>query len=177
MKRGILFSTAVICVLFLLPQAIHASYVLPYPSYMPGNKMYRITRIIDRIKAPFYFGNLSSYTYHLSLSDKYLVEAKTLFEYKQYLLAADALQRSDAQFAAIPPFLSGAKKEGKDIRMYMSQYAYAAQEHERVLTGLMNILPESFEWSPEKSASTTLSLRDMIAASVTVRQKNVLLVK
>ncbi len=160
---------AILFSLFVLPRVAYASYVLPYPSYMPGNKMYRVTRLMDRMKAPFYFGNLSSFRYHLALSDKYLVEAKTLFEYKQYLLAVDALKRSDKEFSDVPQYLQKARKEGKDIRAFESLYNEAAQEHTRVLKSLLSTLPESFEWSPEKVASTTLSLKDMINTSIALR--------
>lgn len=169
MKYGVLFCMIVLFSLFALPRVAFASYTLPYPSYMPGNKMYRITRLIDRVKAPFYFGNLSSFRYHLMLSDKYLVEAKTLFEYKQYLLAVDALNRSDTEFAKVPQYLQKARKEGKDIREFESLYSEGAQEHIRVLKSLLVTTPESFEWSPEKVAPTTLSLYDTITASVALR--------
>lgn len=140
--------------------SVRAEYVLPYPSYMPGNKFYRVSRFIDRIKKPFYFGNISSYKYHLSLADKYLVEAKTLFEYKQYLLAIDALTRSDAEFA---------KAENKDVRNFETQLQEAAVAHQMVLKRLQEELPEQFLWTPEKDNPTSLPLKDLINTSITLR--------
>lgn len=170
MKR-IVYIGLLAAILYAAPYPVLAVYVLPYPSYMPGNKMYRITRLIDRLKAPLYFGNLSSYRYHLSLSDKYLVEAKTLFEYKQYLLAVDALRRSDKEFSYTLEFLVRAKNQGKDIGIFQSQYIEACDEHKRILTSLISTLPESFEWSPEKTAPTTLPFKTMLSASITRREK------
>jgi len=101
-----LFGCLVGIVIFLsVSPQVRAEYVLPYPSAMPGNKLYRIMRIIDELKKPLYFGSITRYKYHLSLADKYLVEAKTLFEYKQYLLAVDALERSDREFQEATPLL------------------------------------------------------------------------
>lgn len=150
----------VVALFFVLPQYVRAEYVLPYPSYMPGNKLYRFSRLIDRIRQPFYFGNISSYKYHLSLADKYLVEAKTLFEYKQYLLATDALARSDAEFAI-------AKR--KVIRNFVTQFQEASRAHQVVLNRLQKELPEQFLWTPEKDNPTSLPLKDLINTSITIR--------
>lgn len=154
----------------MLPQTVHAEYVLPYPSYMPGNKIYRVTRIIDRIKKPLYFGSLGRYKYHLSLADKYLVEAKTLFEYRQYLLAVDALERSDREFASAAPYVSRGMKEGKDMRIYARNLQDASDVHISVLENLKEMLPASFEWRPEKTSATNLRLADMLDVSVALRK-------
>ncbi len=154
--------------------SVHAEYVLPYPGYMPGNKLYVISRLIDTLRQPFYFGNISAYKYHLGLSDKYLVEAKTLFEYKQYLLASDALLRSDSEFARVPVYLRRAASEGKDVRALELQLREAAARHTQVLTGLQSGLPDTFEWKPEKSDATTLSIKDMLRQSGMVRDNAVL---
>ena len=57
-----------------------SDYVLPYPSSMPGSKFYQIRLIWDEVKKYWYFGSFGQFEYNLKQSDKYLVEAKTLFE-------------------------------------------------------------------------------------------------
>ncbi len=136
----------------LITIPVRAEYVLPYPSFMPGNKLYRLTRIIDKLKNYWYFGEIAQAKYHRGLSDKYLVEAKTLFEYKQYLLGGDALRRSDEEFAKTP------------------KNPEAAQKHIEILTGLLSIVPDSFTWTPEKAGSTELPLKDLLEASIRLRQ-------
>ncbi|MEK7073759.1 MAG: DUF5667 domain-containing protein [Patescibacteria group bacterium] len=160
--------------LLATPLLVRAEYVLPYPSYMPGNKHYKISRFIDKIRQPFYFGNLSSYKYHLSLADKYLVEAKTLFEYKQYLLASDALARSDSEFAKTTQFLLGARQERKDISAFVRQLAQASALHTEILLRMNEVLPPSYEWKPEKSDAIQLSIADMVRESVMVRKNAVI---
>lgn len=161
----------VIAFLFgVMPQAVHAEHVLPYPSYMPGNKLYRVTRVIDRLKKPLYFGSISRYKYHLALADKYLVEAKTLFEYKQYLLAVDALDRSDREFASIAPYIFRGMKEGKNMGAFVQKFQDASWAHISVLKNLKALLPASFEWRPEKAGATTLTLADILDASVALRE-------
>ncbi len=173
--KHILAAAALILMLGVMGAAsVHAEYVLPYPGYMPGNKLYTISRLIDTLRQPFFFGNISAYKYHLGLSDKYLVEAKTLFEYKQYLLASDALLRSDSEFARVPVYLKLAASEGKDVRAFASMLREAAARHRQVLTGLQSALPEAFEWKPEKSNATDLPIKDMLRQSIMVRNNAVL---
>ncbi len=151
--------------------SVRADYVMPYPSYMPGNTMYRVSRIVDRLKYYWSWGNIAQTKYHLALSDKYLIEAKTLMEYKQYLLGSDALQRSDKEFMQLPGYVAGARKEGVDVSGLKSIIAAAADKHDEILTGLLDASPAQFTWTPEKAAPTELPLGGMIQTSLGVRQK------
>lgn len=167
-----LFGCLVGIVIFLsVSPQVRAEYVLPYPSAMPGNKLYRIMRIIDELKKPLYFGSITRYKYHLSLADKYLVEAKTLFEYKQYLLAVDALERSDREFQKATPILQKASAEGKDVRLFVAQYLGAIGEHTRVLSDIRAHVPETFTWTPEKTDATKLPLSSLLTESLRIREE------
>src|SRR3990167_1877174 len=106
----------VIVLLSLFSQITFASssYVLPYPQAMPGSKFYVLDKIQETLLKYYSFGNLSKITYHRSFSDKYLVEAKTLFEYNQYLLAASALKESNEHFQKLETYVARAEKEGKN---------------------------------------------------------------
>ena len=161
------FLLTVVCLLITRP--VHASYVLPYPSYMPGNKLYAIGQLIDKIKGYWSFGTLAQIKYQMSLSDKYLVEAKTLFEYHQYLLASSALARSDSAFNILPKLVRSAKTEGKSTVAIVNTISEEATEHMRVLEIMKNGLPDVFTWSPEKAKSTELSLHDMVQMAIDLR--------
>ena len=150
---------------------IHAEYVLPYPSYMPGNKIYRVSRVVDKIKKYWYFGNIAQIKYHLALADKYLVEAKTLMEYDQYLLGSDALFRSDTEFKQLPITLEKAIHERIDIRLLQVKIADAGQRHKEILVELAQGVPDQFTWTPEKAAPTELKLRDLIKESLDIRRQ------
>lgn len=154
----------------ILPDIVRAEYVLPYPSYMPGNKLYMISRLVDRAKQIFYFGNISSFKYHLALADKYLIEAKTLFEYKQYLLAVDALGRSDVHFRQLPAYLRSAEREKKDIGALSVLVQEAAQAHVHILASLKDLLPSEFVWRPEKAAEIVIPIGDMLGESIQIRR-------
>ncbi len=155
--------------LFILPDQIYASYMLPYPSTMPGNRIYKITRILDSLKTYWYFGDIAQVKYHLMLSDKYLVEAKTLFEYRQYLLAQDALIRSDNHFKLLDNALTDGTNNGKDMGEIGHTVADAADAHITLLNSLQKILPESFDWTPEKGDATRLLIYEHISDAKKIR--------
>ena len=154
-----------------LTTTVYADYVLPYPSYMPGNKMYRVMRVVDQVKRYWYWGNIAQVKYHQSLADKYLIEAKTLFEYKQYLLAADALTRSDSQVEAIVPFIDKARQQGIDTKLLRTGLAEEMSVHLSVLK-VMNVLsPKEFVWTPEKAKPTDLHIGTMLEHSFALREE------
>jgi len=152
-------------------QPTYAEYVLPYPSYLPGNTLYRISRIIDRAKNYWYWGTIAQIKYHIGLSDKYLVEAKTLFEYKQYLLATDALQRSDTEISGLSTQIRVGIREGKDMSSQKSILSDAMQVHITTLKLMKKQLPSEFQWTPEKVAPTNLSIGLLLDTSIGLRQK------
>lgn len=156
-------------VLFVTPQ-VYAQYVLPYPSYMPGNTLYRISRIADILKAYWYWGSIASFRYHLGLADKYLVEAKTLFEYKQYLLASDAMNRSNEHFQKLPLYMKRAVGEHKDVTILKRTAKEAALEHIRIMENISASTPEEFIWLPEKSQASTIPIGRNIREGIDIRQ-------
>jgi hypothetical protein len=136
---------------------------------MPGNKLHTISRVVDQLNNWWYFGSISQIKYHLKLADKYLVESKTLFEYQQYLLAVDALNRSNNEFSAIPEHISRASQEGKDVQNISEIVQSAAMKHTEVLTNINTSVPKSFLWIPEKSSPTELDLQVLIGRSLLIR--------
>ena len=150
---------------------VSASYVLPYPSYMPGNKLYGVSRIADRMKSYWYWGDIGKVQYHMNLADKYLVEAKTLLEYKQYLLGIDALARSNSEFLHISGNLQSAKQNGKDVSMLSTAVVAESEVHHDTLAGLRMDVPEIFVWEPEKSEASMLKLHELLNQAITIRQQ------
>ena len=154
---------------FFFTQTVRADYVLPYPSYMPGNRLYKVMRVIDTMKRYWYFGNIAQTKYHLELSDKYLVEAKTLLEYNQFLLASDALAGSDKEFMQIDVYLNMAKTGGVDISALRGTVLSAADKHISILKALKLNTPVKFTWKPEKALPTELNLGSMLQSSIDLR--------
>lgn len=171
MKTWILIS--LIAFLFIpFSSNAQSPYVLPYPSFMPGSVFYKVNLIKDEVLRFWYFGNFGQFKYNLKLSDKYLVEAKTLFEYKQYLLGYQALEKSNKFFELAPMHLGEAKREGKNIDSNLKMLSNAAGKHTEVLEKLLNEVPQSFTWNPEKENPTVLNLKEALENSISVREKN-----
>lgn len=175
MNNGKILSVIIVILFFFIFSAsiIFASsaYVLPYPSTMPGNKMYKLRLIFEQIEKYWYFGSLSQFKYNLSLSDKYLVEAKTLFEYKQFLLAYTSLQKSNDYFSKAPYFLMLAKKEGKTINDKKDMLRSASEKHQEVLNILEEELPDVYTWTPEKEKASELQIKKAIEKAIEVRKQ------
>jgi len=153
----------------LIAQA--AGYVLPYPSYMPGHKLYRVHQLWERIQEYWYFGNLAKFQYHLKMADKYLVETKTLFEYDQHFLATQSLKKSNRHFSQTSLFLEKAAKEEKDISQKKEILKNAAVKHTEVLNELLNRLPEEIIWREEKKESQRLAIKELLEGAKTIREK------
>ncbi len=158
-------------IFFFLSSPVYADYVLPYPSYMPGNKLYQISRVLDVFSRWWYWGNIASVKYYLKLADKYIVEAKTLFEYRQYQLGVEALKRSDAQIPQIVNYLALAKQENKDIKKLHATIVDGMNAHISMLEKLSKELPESFVWTPEKQAPTFINFSQLFQNAKMERMK------
>lgn len=167
-----LFVLVFLFVFFSKPVIAESNYVLPYPSSMPGSLTYKIRLAYDAISRYWYFGDFGQFSYSLKMADKYLVEAKTLFEYKQYLLAYNALRKSDIYFVNVLPSLIKASKENKDIIQKRNILQDASRKHIEVLEKIEMQTPGIFIWQPEKKSSRILYLKKTLADSIRLRKKS-----
>ena len=133
-------------------------YILSYPSYMPGNVFYPIRRLWERIEEAWYFGHMTQVRYHLKTADKYLVEAKTLFEYGQYKLAVDALSESNNHFIKAVLYELDVTAEKKDNGTQKKILVMASEKHKEILSALGNQLPQSVIWNEERKEPVELKL-------------------
>lgn len=158
--------------LYLLPVAhIHTvtAYTLPYPSYMPGHTLYTPRILWDQVMEWWHFGSISKTKYHLALSDRYLVEAVTLLEYKQYLLAVSALSHSNTHFISSVLYARDVVDEQKDKGLQATILKEAGKEHTRVLTVQAETFVENITWSAEHEDPVTLELPFLLRQSLIIR--------
>lgn len=149
-----------------------SDYVLPYPSAMPGSKMYFLHKIEERISKYWYFGDYGSFTYNRQLSDKYLVEAKTLFEYKQYVLALQSLSTTNNYFRQMQSSLKNTppKKYGKKEKVDLMKHA--AEKHLEILRILGLNLPKDFLWQEEKENARLLNIAIELNHAASIRKES-----
>lgn len=171
MKKLTLLFVFVIFLFFIRTITLaSSSYVLPYPSYMPGSTFYKAHLFIEYVSKYLYFGNFSQFEHNRKYSDKYLIEAKTLFEYGQFLLAIKALEKSDFYFSKETYFLTSAAKENKNINNKRKLLAQESDKHIEVLEEIRKRIPEKFTWQPEKSPSAQLNIHIVIDNSIKIRK-------
>lgn len=166
-----------ISILIINPSSISAfdmasGYTLPYPPQMPGGIFYKVRVLEERIGEIWNFGSFSKFQYDLALSDRYLVQTKTLIEYQQYLLAKDALIKSNNFFLQTLPQLTKASSEHKDISTERETLRKAAAKHLEVITYLLDQTPETVTWTPEKAKPTTISFSDLFKQALAIRKKS-----
>ncbi|OGG08352.1 hypothetical protein A2154_01535 [Candidatus Gottesmanbacteria bacterium RBG_16_43_7] len=159
----------ILLAILILPRQLYADYVLPYPSLMPGHKLYRLMEITDRLKGIYSWGNITSFKYRLRQADKYLVEGKTLFEYKQYLLAVRSLDKSDHEVTLLIPALRKAETEGKNISAQLQVVFSAMDKHSQVLSDISITVPAEFVWRDEFKDSVRLDLDRILENSMKLR--------
>ena len=160
----------VISILYPLSISAQSNYVLPYPSAMPGSNMYKLHLLWGKLSRYWYFGDFGQFDYSFKMSDKYLVEAKTLFEYKQYLLGYKALQKSNDYFKSTFPSLISAKIHNKNIFEKKNILKEASLKHMEVLKMVEKEVPGDFLWTPEKSSPQSLQIIKLIQGSINLRK-------
>ncbi len=156
-SRPIASITFAFLFMLFVPTTVFA-YVFPYPSYMPGHRLYPISRILDGLKHYWYWGTLGQLRYHRELSDKYFVEGKTLWEYGQYLLGTDALVRSEEHFTMLSPRIAAAKGEGKWNSELQARILDAASARREATNLLKRSIPQTLVWTEEKSEPIELRI-------------------
>lgn len=147
-----------------------SDYVLPYPSSMPGSKFYLLEQLAEKLKLYWYYGDFGSFTYDLSYADKYLVESKTLFEYGQIKLGADALEKSNRYFSKLEGDLVAAEKNGKDVSEKSALFHSAIIKHKEILTNLKQTLPNEVTWIEENRQEDHLPLHKLLDNSISLRK-------
>ena len=167
MKTRLLL-VSLLSLFYLFPKIASAEspYVLPYPGIMPGNRLYIVKEIKNFLDKFWYFGDISQFKYNLSLSDEYLVESKTLFEYKQYVLALKSLEKSSKYYVNADKYIERALENGKDTTDIDNLYKNAGEKHGELLVKLKNEIPESFFWEAENEEGKNLLLHKEIERAI-----------
>lgn len=153
------------CLLSIVSQ-VRAEYVLPYPSAMPGSKFYKLSLFIDTLQSYWVWGSIARFRFNLAQADKYLVQSKTLFEYKQYLLGSEGLKTSISYVRTLKPVILKAYSEGKDIKPTVILYTEALKTHIKVLEELKEQVPQQITWKPEREKETVLNLHRLIDEAI-----------
>ena len=150
MMGCVTFITTLAVLLMYCSISVFASdYVLPYPSFMPGHRLYAIHRAWSRVDEFWHFGAIARIKYHRQRADTLLVEAKTLFEYGQYEFAARALLESNKHFARAVLYDKEIGEQQKDTGEQHALLKASGEKHTEIIGRLSNELPGQIVWEPE----------------------------
>jgi hypothetical protein len=148
---------------------VNAAYVLPYPSYMPGHVLYGSQKVFDRMQEWWYFGLIGQAMYYRTLSDRYMVESKTLFEYGQHKLATQALVVSNKHFLQAYLTIMDLEAEEYDAGQQRILVQEASIKHKEILTYIDTLIPDEIVWEEEKKDSETLPIALLLRQAHIIR--------
>lgn len=170
-KSGILVFVLLLLVFFPAVSRAASEYVLPYPSAMPGSKLYLLHKLEEKFTKYWYFGDYGKFNYNRILADRYLVEAKTLFEYKQYALALRSLNISNQYFEEAGKSVLGAvpNKPGRKEKMLLGMQQ--AEKHREVLEELKARMPVNYLWREEKTEARLLQISTDLDHAIILRKE------
>ena len=156
-----------ICVVIIATGNVSAQeYVMPYPGFMPGHPLYKISETADTVQQWWSFGSFARFKHHLALADKKLIEAKTLLEYKQYFLATKAVTNYEYQLRLANKFLGEAQNEGKDISEKKVVFRNAITKHREILERLKYESPKEVFWNPEREVPQTIEIEKILNKAI-----------
>jgi hypothetical protein len=115
------------------------------------------------------FGDIAGMKYERALSDKYLVEAQTLFSYGQYKLAVTAIGKSDQHFAQAVVHAVEITYKQKDNGTQKQILQDQAEKHKEILDSLSESLPETISWNEEQTESEDISISLLLNKSKILR--------
>ena len=157
--------------LFLFSPIVSAAeYILPYPSIMPGNRLYSLLQLKDAFMNFWYFGDMAKVKYNLALSDRYLIEAKTLFEYKQYKLATNSLKKSTEHYVLALLYENDVVVSDKDKGEQLLLLKAASQKHIEILDSLAKSNPKTLEWKEERKEPEELRINFLLSEAKAARK-------
>jgi hypothetical protein len=149
--------------------ALASDYVLPYPSYMPGHTLYKARQLLETVQEYWYFGDMAKVKYHLKMSDKYLVEAKILFEYDQIKLGVKSLAKTNEHFIKAVLYERDVIFDKKDTGGQKQVLQNAGKEHLEILKSLETTLPEKVTWHEEKKEPEEIALSFLLSEASIIR--------
>jgi len=160
----------VILYIVLYPSGVMAAdYVLPYPSYMPGSRLYHVSEWWDILGQYWNFGDIAGMKYERAMSDKYLIQAQVLFEYGQYKFAIEALDNSDKHFSKALVHSIELSYKKKDDGTQLSILKDQAQKHIEALDTLAEKTPDTVTWNDERTETENLPISMLFAKSKILR--------
>lgn len=128
-------------------------YSLPYPGILPDHPLYFLKMIRDRIKLWLVSNPLARAELMLHYGDKRIAASLSLAEKGKAGLAVTTATKAEKYLERVMNEAEGAAVD-QDVTGFGKQAARAIQKHEKVLVGVMSLVPDEAKSAVEQALET-----------------------
>lgn len=116
------------------PKVEQVNYDLPYPGLLPGNPLYNLKVLRDRIVSVLISDPLKKAEFDILASDKRINAGLFLLDRKKETLAIDTISKGNNYFHDALGSIEKAKKMNVEIKPLLERMKQSVKKHQEVLT-------------------------------------------
>ncbi len=116
------------------PKVEKINYNMPYPGLLPGNPLYNLKVLRDKIVSTLISDSLKKASFDLLASDKRANAATFLFDKNKNDIAIDTLSKSNNYFDDAIVNIEKAKKMNEDIQPLLEQMKQSIRKHQEIIS-------------------------------------------
>ena len=114
----------------------HSEYPLPYPGILPGNPLYQVKMVRDKVFETLIVDPLKKADFYLLQADKRLAAGESLINKGHNQLGEETISKAEKYLLLSVELTKEAQKKGKDTKDLTDRLARAWDKHEEVLADL-----------------------------------------
>lgn len=114
----------------------HSEYPLPYPGILPGNPLYQVKMVRDRVFEILIVDPLKKADFYLLQADKRLAAGESLIVKGNAILGEETISKGEKYFGLAIELTKQAKNKRKDTKDLTDRLARSWDKHNEVLTEL-----------------------------------------
>ncbi|MBI3980898.1 hypothetical protein HY345_02780 [Candidatus Microgenomates bacterium] len=114
----------------------HSEYPLPYPGILPGNPLYQLKMVRDRVFEILIVDPLKKADFYLLQADKRLAAGESLITKGNSSLGEETISKGEKYFGLAIELTKQAKSKGKDTKDLTDRLARSWDKHNEVLIEL-----------------------------------------
>ncbi|EKD96277.1 MAG: hypothetical protein ACD_24C00112G0001 [uncultured bacterium] len=114
----------------------HSEYPLPYPGILPGNPLYQLKMVRDRVFEILIVDPFKKADFYLLQADKRLAAGESLITKGNATLGEETISKGEKYFELAVELTKQAKNKGKDTKDLTDRLARSWDKHDEILTDL-----------------------------------------
>lgn len=128
-----------------------SEYVLPYPGILPGNPLYNLKMVRDRVLGFLVADKVKRADFYLLQSDKRMAAGEALIKNNKHLLAERTMSRAVKYYEQSVKSLLELKINTDESRDLKNRLLLAGEKHQEILSGILVNLPVNLRAGYEAS--------------------------